>query len=580
MPLPIEIQIALKNYDQRKGFLRYLFGDHPSIKALRRLEPGDQNNIFKIYQCFHENFPKKHQESHVVYQALVRNIKGDSLPENAIPNARARYFKSVTEILDFFIQIGLVTQNTSDLVRKHIRGPARNFLCSIEFLNRAGLLNQKNLDAIGVAEHSSDFFLIFNLLAKNPISWPFTQEKFDSLKSNTSLWTLFSILSVIRQSRLITSENFDRLLQLRTENNFLYTSHACQIIWGRIPGHLLTQVVFEQLIVFSHGENPEQQIEQYVNRLLNRNQNTPAINGDQSTHYASVHQSVSDSAKKLFNRYGQMIERDRLENTQQMIRDYVDQLADNSEKNKAAKRCIRSIANHSFTDPDSGLTTQQLVALVFLAMHDAGQRVGSLLDAREQFVEGLYEIQRGYNLSETGLDNGIPDKPICAGGTFNKLIEKLEGVHPDVRVLHITPAIASLKLPVVVHEVAVDYLSGLTKPHTVEALCRFTQLIDQIKQDKCVDVIWDKIKTKITDRMFDEFGSLYNNKADPRFIDLVDNGQYIKLKDLSRFQKQISVSSGYKEYCRQILHSTKFFPKQETALLDKSAMYTQESLRL
>lgn len=352
------------------------------------------------------------------------------------------------------------------------------------------------------------------------------------------------------------------------------------MIWGRIPGHLLTQVVFEQLIVFSHGENPEQQIEQYVNRLLGMNQNTPAINGDQSTHYASVHQSVSDSAKKLFNRYGQMIERDHLKNIQQMIRDYVDQLSDNSEKNKAAKRCIGRIANHSFTDPDSGLTTQQLMALVFLALHDAGQRVGTLSDAREQFVEGLYEIQRGYNLSETGFDNGMPDKPICAGGTFNKLIEKLEGVHPDVKVLHITPAIASLKLSVVVHEVAVDYLSRLTKPHTVEGLCRFTQLIDQIQQDECVDIIWDKIKTKITDRMFDEFGSLYNSKADPKFIDLLDSGQYIKLKDLSRFQKQISVSLGYKDYCSQILHSTKFFTKQETALLDKSAMHTQESLRL
>ena len=55
--------------------------------------------------------------------------------------------------------------------------------------------------------------------------------------------------------------------------------------------------------------------------------------------------------------------------------------------------------------------------------------------------------------------------------------------------------------------------------------------------------------------MFDEFGSLYSGKADPRLNGLIESGQYLKLENLSRFQQQIVASSGYQHYCSQALRS-------------------------
>ena len=67
------------------------------------------------------------------------------------------------------------------------------------------------------------------------------------------------------------------------------------------------------------------------------------------------------------------------------------------------------------------MNTLELLALSWLAVNDNGVRTGSFDDAKNQFIEGLYEIQRGYNLSEAGVDLHGSDVFICSGGTFNKV---------------------------------------------------------------------------------------------------------------------------------------------------------------
>jgi hypothetical protein len=47
--------------------------------------------------------------------------------------------------------------------------------------------------------------------------------------------------------------------------------------------------------------------------------------------------------------------------------------------------------------------------LAFTAIHDETKRQGTLEDALALFVEGLYEIQRGDNLNEDGIDNESPE---------------------------------------------------------------------------------------------------------------------------------------------------------------------------
>ena len=261
------------------------------------------------------------------------------------------------------------------------------------------------------------------------------------------------------------------------------------------------------------------------------------INDNQSTHNTSVHRAVSESATRLVTRYQLMIDGEGLESVILMIQSGVDRFSNDSEKNQAAKRCIKRITKQSytFTDRSSQITTRQLLALTFLAICDSGNRVGTPEDARTQFVEGLYEIQRGYNLSNTGVDQGGQDRPICSAGTFNKLIEKLQGIHPDCQILFITRQTASLKLPIVVREEAMCYVKLLANPNTVQEFRAFSQLVSQVKEDG-VEVIWDQIKGNVANRMFDEFGSLYRDREDHSFTGLIEAGVHTELHDLEIFQ--------------------------------------------
>ncbi len=286
----------------------------------------------------------------------------------------------------------------------------------------------------------------------------------------------------------------------------------------------------------------------------------PNINDGQSTHNTSVHQAVSKSAELLAERYQLMIDGEGLENVISMIQSGVDRFSDDSEKNQAAKRCIIRITDQSYTytDPGSQITTRQLLALTFLAICDSVNRVGNLDDARTQFVEGLYEIQRGYNLSNTGVDQGGQDRPICSAGTFNKLIEKLQGIHPDCQIIFITRETASLKLPIVVREEAMRYMELLADPNTAQKFRAFTQLVSQVKKHG-VEVIWDQIKGNVANRMFDEFSSLYRDRADHSFTGLIEAGQYTELPDLSIFQKQVQSSEGSHQFCSQMLLQSNTF---------------------
>jgi hypothetical protein len=78
---------------------------------------------------------------------------------------------------------------------------------------------------------------------------------------------------------------------------------------------------------------------------------------------------------------------------------------------------------------------------------------------------------------------------------------------------------------------------------------QFTHQITQI-EEKGVEVIWESIKDSVAARMFDEFGSLYANQDDPRFVAFIDAGQYVELGQLPSFQKEVSESEGYRESCR------------------------------
>lgn len=530
-----EIKKALATYDKQKGFFRRFFWDPPGIRAVRRLSAqANLTDLFKAYLSFHSfswfpfffSPPEPSQTRYKVYEVLAKHA---NLPKNS-------NYPTYSLLKNIDTAGFLTKENINIFVKLHpskLGDPDPIRMMSGDFIN-AGISS------------------IIKKLSKKKL---LTEATFRSVSAHTNPCDLFLIL-----------ENINHLLTPKTPG-FLFTEECYQIAWNRMPRRLWTDKKLKEIIRIAGEENPEQRMTQHIDRLLGinqQNQDRITVNNAQNTHYGSVHQSTSNSASKLYSRYRQVITKVPLEKALDTIQAHVAHLPNDSIENKAAKRCFKRIRHLNYIDPKSQLSIPQLVVLTFFALQDNKKRLGScsLADAQKQFIQGLYEIQRGYNLSETGVDDGHSvDKTICASGTFNKLLEKLAGIHADAEILHITPTVATFKLQAVVREVAIAYLAKSANVQTTEDFHKFTRLIAQIKNDGCVDAIWNEIKTEIAHRLFDEFSSLYKNKMDPKFTELVASGQYSKLDDLSRFQKQILGSPGYQQYCSESLkNSMRFFP--------------------
>lgn len=198
------------------------------------------------------------------------------------------------------------------------------------------------------------------------------------------------------------------------------------------------------------------------------------------------------------------------------------------------------------------------IALSWLAIHDDSQRIGTLEDAQKQFCAGLYEIQREYNLSETGVDLGGDDLSACSGGTFNKLMEKLVNIHPDVDIKFITLETAVCKMKIVIKESVEQYLSKRANTLTLNDFLNFTSQLKQLEQDG-IEIIWDDIQDNVATRIFEEFHSLFDNKESARFTDFINVGQYLEISNLPSFHEILMQSNGYQQYCSSIIRSSGIF---------------------
>jgi len=272
-----------------------------------------------------------------------------------------------------------------------------------------------------------------------------------------------------------------------------------------------------------------------------QNRQQPLFNNTQSTHTASVHASASQTATNLLNRYESRVQGAKLNTILQKFASWVNARTPLDLKQQAAAHCIDRLtnSNYFYTDSVSHVSTQQLMALAWLAVHDESARTATLDDAKQQLIEALYEIQRGYNLSEIGVDDHAPaDRPICTGGTFNKWCEKLSGVHQDAVMLFITHAGATAKLPIVAREEARRYLDTLTPGSQ-----HYVTLQNQINNET-LQPLWDTISTAVANRLFDEFASLYpQGRHSAAFTAFLSQGLYaLDPAELTRPTAQLAVT--------------------------------------
>jgi len=453
------------------------------------------------------------------------------------------------QILFYLHKAGILTQRAFDLVINHRRASDLSF--ALYSLRMGGLLTQTYFELVVTSVNPREMVDALDWLA---YEGTLNQLNLVLLTTHVYPTELALGLSSLQKAGILTPENQTALATSR------YAIPIAKMIRNTIPAHLLTQENFERLLTAARHANSLADVQRIVDQIIGVDvminvqavPPAPAYNSAQSTHTASVHRLVSESAIKLQNSYGLSF---NLEEKINELKVYVNRLAD-TPKHHAAKTCIKRItrANYTFTD-SSGVSILQLLALAYVAIHDevkrkddSGTKV-SLDDAKALFLEGLYEIQRGYNLDDVGNDMGGEDRPICLAGTFNKLMEKLNGIHQDVSVYYITHSGASSKFPKLAKAHASSYLQSIASPETACDYQNVKKLLDSLKNNKTLEPIWDNIKSGIDQALWEEFSEAYNHhRHDKRFEALIAYGHQCGLPNLDEIEIKLNASSGYQAY--------------------------------
>lgn len=358
---------------------------------------------------------------------------------------------------------------------------------------------------------------------------------------------IFEALSALQGLPLLSGERGHARL-----NMFMRYSHALCTplttpLWQRLPIHLFTEERFEALVLICQNDTltlaeKQSAIAQYMTREfmgVHEHLRQPFFfNPSQSTHTTSVHASVSESAIKLKMRYGKLIQGKRVGECLEELRARILTL-EPSLIHDASQRCLKRLCqqSHSFIDFTSKVSIHELLALCHLAtqdervLHDCG---ATSHDAFLALIQGLYEIQRGYNLNDSGVDDlHDTDKVICIAGTFNKLINCLQGIHPDYAVIMKSKATALAKLKPVVIEKAMAYLhaeKGKSSPED------FLNLITKMKSEHLA-CIWLGIRDEVYHDIQEEFGALLDHEEIDAAVDCM-------ILDLSTFSFEPTSGAG------------------------------------
>jgi hypothetical protein len=294
------------------------------------------------------------------------------------------------------------------------------------------------------------------------------------------------------------------------------------------------------------------------------------LNSPQSTHTASVHKSVSRSAAALLKRYGEVsaLTDDELVDLLEIDLGLLNQSAHKDCALRGFKRI--TAPDYTFTDPESKITIKKLLSLIFSVIH-SDDKLCDETQALQHLANALNEIQRGYNASADGVDDGAKkDKFICKAGAFNKIIEHFVGVHPDCNIRFVTPKTASMKLLIVAQEEAFALCSLLLQQPQVLRAVGLDRLLfvlfNAVNED--LELLWPSISTAVSQRMKAEFAEDLGETLNDDFINAA---VYQRLSVSAELRKVMYYSLAYHGFMSTVLATrlpallqTKY-PKAETS---------------
>ncbi|MDX2346653.1 MAG: hypothetical protein QNK11_07285 [Legionella sp.] len=413
------------------------------------------------------------------------------------------------EVLIKALKANILTQKNFNAILQHPNRFEMGF--AIELIDAAGLLSgkekQENFDCIlksSKAQHAAQLLVQADRLGLlNNNDKHLNREiieKHHHPRGGAYLLSMAQVMGLLLTDDM-TQTFFNQVDQY---SNILFGDEEGLGVWDDFPADLLEthwrgilQLCRANQVNVTAGRVA---LSRRLNQLIYRTTTQkPAFNAGQSTHTASVHQSVSESAIRLNKLYGDKI--DNLQKTLEQIEAWVNSQDGHDVEKRAIQQLVHS--SYEFIDQTSGINTKTLLALSWMAIHDESmffkalpitestealieilvkmrikepsefkEKLGEVketlkgLEGEEEkraveslfikeltkraetlFLEGLFEIQRAYNLSDRFEDDKDErDKASCASGTFNKFIEKLVGVHPAAKLKYLTNQGAMFKL--------------------------------------------------------------------------------------------------------------------------------------
>lgn len=349
--------------------------------------------------------------------------------------------------------------------------------------------------------------------------------------------------------------NCSQLFDINTFNFFVkyqnyFDNAEIAACFNNIPlrGIRAEHLAVIKTICESHAEKgtlPTQDIIHYIQRTVLGFQpeqeqlrfNPSTYNTRQSTHTATVHESVSESLKRLDLRYKDLYDKKIKQNLSE-INLFMQSLPANA-KHSAAQRYWKMLTEQkaylNYEDPKSKVSIKKLLHLFWVAIqdfsvryYDATDKEHNIIDlAKLLIVDAFYEAQRDGNINSAGIDDqSAQDKfPICAPGFINKLTEKLIGIHPDVQITIINHQIAGEKFKALIFEKVINILRL-----KIQEKKQVNEKLENQYINNAVKNIWPSIKDEISEIFFQEFKILFNNnKANPNYVTYMELAEEIEL---------------------------------------------------
>ncbi|WP_339046935.1 hypothetical protein [Candidatus Mesenet endosymbiont of Phosphuga atrata] len=149
----------------------------------------------------------------------------------------------------------------------------------------------------------------------------------------------------------------------------------------------------------------------------------------QTTHDSGVNEDIKSSVENLIREYGPPSN-----NVNSEIEAYINNSSEfTPDKKQIILKCLKYINQDSVKSSNTDLTLKQVLNLVWQACLDDQ----NVKDRKNTLVRNLIEIQTTYG----------KNRAACFTGTFNKIVETLDGIHPLVRIGYYPKEVISAMAP-------------------------------------------------------------------------------------------------------------------------------------